>query len=260
MTLLNIDECVGYSGPDKCEQNCTNTDGSFNCNCFDGYELNRNGHSCDDIDECSRGTKLCKKTEICVNTLGNSSCLCAPGYQRDESNDCKKIDGGSYAGSIEFEMIQVGEKVENDSIKDTGSLVQKKLTYGFNGSSFLNVDVVGLTVIQNHTKYRLQATFIVHVKLKTFNGTVIKNILSKSFRENYKNGNKTDLGQGISFNMQPINFKVLSKGLCTIPERVECDVRSTDCEDTGGETRCHCKTGFKTVPNSNKFCEVSVLH
>ncbi|XP_060554180.1 mucin-like protein isoform X1 [Ruditapes philippinarum] len=90
----DIDECsVDYSGADKCEQNCTNSDGSFMCSCFNGYELNTNGHSCDDIDECSRGIQVCGRTEICVNTLGNSSCLCAPGFQRlsDKTGTCVKI-------------------------------------------------------------------------------------------------------------------------------------------------------------------------
>jgi fibulin 1/2 len=45
--FIDIDECsVDYSGADKCEQNCTNTDGSFMCSCSSGYELNRDGHSC----------------------------------------------------------------------------------------------------------------------------------------------------------------------------------------------------------------------
>ena len=29
-----------------CEQLCTNTDGSFDCDCMEGYELQDNGKSC----------------------------------------------------------------------------------------------------------------------------------------------------------------------------------------------------------------------
>ena len=34
---LEIDECITRNG--GCEHNCTNTEGSFYCSCFDGYQL-----------------------------------------------------------------------------------------------------------------------------------------------------------------------------------------------------------------------------
>ena len=40
----DIDECV--EGTDRCDHNCTNTDGSYYCTCMDGYELESDNHTC----------------------------------------------------------------------------------------------------------------------------------------------------------------------------------------------------------------------
>ena len=45
LNSLDIDECD--LNTDGCEQGCVNTNGSFMCNCTDGYELNGDGFSCD---------------------------------------------------------------------------------------------------------------------------------------------------------------------------------------------------------------------
>ena len=41
----DIDECE--EGIDGCAQNCTDTDGSYNCSCGSGYNLAINQHGCD---------------------------------------------------------------------------------------------------------------------------------------------------------------------------------------------------------------------
>ena len=40
---IDIDECAEI---DACDQDCTNTVGSFICSCYNGYELDDNGRSC----------------------------------------------------------------------------------------------------------------------------------------------------------------------------------------------------------------------
>ena len=40
----DIDECELMA--DVCQQNCTNTEGSFNCSCFSGFVLLSDGSSC----------------------------------------------------------------------------------------------------------------------------------------------------------------------------------------------------------------------
>ena len=43
--LIDINECS--DGVHICQQVCNNTAGSHHCLCFDGYELNSDGYSCD---------------------------------------------------------------------------------------------------------------------------------------------------------------------------------------------------------------------
>ena len=40
--MLDIDEC----GATPCSQICTNSDGSFECSCQDGYQIQDDGRSC----------------------------------------------------------------------------------------------------------------------------------------------------------------------------------------------------------------------
>jgi len=41
----DINECETDNG--GCTQTCVNTDGSYQCFCWDGYELTNNGYNCD---------------------------------------------------------------------------------------------------------------------------------------------------------------------------------------------------------------------
>ena len=43
--ILDIDECSEDS--DNCAQNCTDTDGSFDCSCRSGYRLANDSQGCD---------------------------------------------------------------------------------------------------------------------------------------------------------------------------------------------------------------------
>ena len=54
-------------------QRCVNTEGSFRCECLNGYI--EQGDYCEDIDEC----QLNPCEQICTNTVGNYSCSCYPG-------------------------------------------------------------------------------------------------------------------------------------------------------------------------------------
>ena len=45
MASVEINECASSSSP--CEHSCTNTDGSFQCSCNNGYLLDDDGRSCD---------------------------------------------------------------------------------------------------------------------------------------------------------------------------------------------------------------------
>ena len=53
-----IDECA--EGTSQCEHQCTNTNGGFQCSCFDGYSLNTDNHSCT-ISKSFAKTRLAEK-------------------------------------------------------------------------------------------------------------------------------------------------------------------------------------------------------
>ena len=44
VSTSDIDECT--AGTHNCQQQCTNTPGSFTCGCNTGYELLANGYQC----------------------------------------------------------------------------------------------------------------------------------------------------------------------------------------------------------------------
>ena len=73
----DIDECE--AGIHDCQQDCYDTEGSFQCSCNDGYTLQSDGTNCTDDDECSLGTHNCE--QLCVNTAGGFRCECMSGYQ-----------------------------------------------------------------------------------------------------------------------------------------------------------------------------------
>ena len=53
-------------------------DGSFKCECNDGYALSDSGLSCVDVDECLENPLVCLRGR-CRNTKGAYVCECEPG-------------------------------------------------------------------------------------------------------------------------------------------------------------------------------------
>ena len=71
---VDVNECFNQ---DVCSEKakCQNTEGSYTCNCFDGFE----GNYCTDINECN-GTNTCDVNAECLNTRGSYKCACKEGY------------------------------------------------------------------------------------------------------------------------------------------------------------------------------------
>jgi len=77
----DIDECA--AGTAQCPENssCANNDGSYDCNCDDGYQKPANGNNvCKDIDECADGTAGCPENSACANNDGGFDCTCNEGF------------------------------------------------------------------------------------------------------------------------------------------------------------------------------------
>ena len=73
-TCVDIDECTKQT---VCPENaeCQNTEGSYSCNCFEGFQ----GDYCTDVDECNK-TNSCDFNAKCQNTDGSYMCSCKQGY------------------------------------------------------------------------------------------------------------------------------------------------------------------------------------
>ncbi|KAL9972572.1 hypothetical protein ACROYT_G018902 [Oculina patagonica] len=84
----DLDEC-GKNGH-SCHQNgvCTNTYGSYSCQCASGYS--GDGRTCTDIDECS-SSHTCDSSASCQNTNGSYICTCDSGYTGD-GHTCRDVD------------------------------------------------------------------------------------------------------------------------------------------------------------------------
>ena len=89
----------------EASEKCRNTNGSFACDCMDGYHRINTTLQCvgkcayklhlklivlslSDIDECSENIHTCSvsKNEECVNTIGAFTCSCHQGYSRNASS------------------------------------------------------------------------------------------------------------------------------------------------------------------------------
>ena len=63
--VSDIDECS--TNPCDTNADCTNTDGSFICDCAYGYDGD-GINDCSDIDECATKTHDCSPVQNCENT------------------------------------------------------------------------------------------------------------------------------------------------------------------------------------------------
>ncbi|XP_076455824.1 mucin-like protein isoform X2 [Babylonia areolata] len=80
----DVDECT--NSDDQCpgpSDRCVNTNGSFTCDCDQGYQRLSPDQNCTDVDECTNSDDQCPgPSDRCVNTNGSFTCDCDQGYQR----------------------------------------------------------------------------------------------------------------------------------------------------------------------------------
>ena len=74
----DIDEC--RETRHLCSHRCVNTDGSYHCECREGYGLETDQKNCVNLDECRLGIDECQHSELCRDTFGSYLCGCPIGY------------------------------------------------------------------------------------------------------------------------------------------------------------------------------------
>uniref|UniRef100_A0AAZ3Q2V8 Fibrillin 2b n=1 Tax=Oncorhynchus tshawytscha TaxID=74940 RepID=A0AAZ3Q2V8_ONCTS len=75
--IADIDECTIMNG--GCDTHCTNSEGSYECSCSEGYALMPDLRTCADIDECEDSPDICDGGQ-CTNVPGEYRCLCYDGF------------------------------------------------------------------------------------------------------------------------------------------------------------------------------------
>ena len=101
LTCSNVDKCDVANGSDfvhNCALNatCTDTEGSFECEC--DVEYSGNGTVCEDVDECANPAlqnairSRYVEHAACTNTDGSYECGCDAGYEGDGLVECTNTD------------------------------------------------------------------------------------------------------------------------------------------------------------------------
>lgn len=122
------DECAlgrqqgGHSCPT--DSVCVNLNGSYTCNCGEGYEIARKPNGileCQNIDECATDQFDCPETSHCTDTDGGYECTCDDNYQV-VNGDCAPIctspclNGGTCTNPGECSCLPgfTGDNCESD--------------------------------------------------------------------------------------------------------------------------------------------------
>eukprot|EP00092_Neocalanus_flemingeri_P041600 GFUD01045305.1.p1 GENE.GFUD01045305.1~~GFUD01045305.1.p1 ORF type:complete len:884 (+),score=164.86 GFUD01045305.1:115-2766(+) len=117
----HYDECQDNNG--GCDHICTDTPGSFFCDCREGFRLSGNS-TCIDIDECQAVLGSC--SQICKNTVGSFECSCIDGFKQSRSNPNKcgvakgKV-GIIFAHQEDIRLLDISLQETSVIVKDTRS-------------------------------------------------------------------------------------------------------------------------------------------
>ncbi|XP_065186701.1 fibrillin-1-like isoform X1 [Sycon ciliatum] len=82
---IDDNECLSQAAECHSSAVCTNTRGSYECRCKQGFY--GDGITCHDVDECSEESHNCGRNTVCRNRQGSYSCLCH-GNSIPEHEDC----------------------------------------------------------------------------------------------------------------------------------------------------------------------------
>jgi cysteine-rich repeat protein len=105
---IDNNECI--EGSCGAGMSCTNTLGSFFCECMSNYaraddNVTLDTFHCDDRNECEDGSNSCDAHAICNNTVGSFFCQCNRGYYSESGSvpgkqgSCKECPPTSYSAS-----------------------------------------------------------------------------------------------------------------------------------------------------------------
>ena len=80
-TCINVNECADNTHDCDANASCTDTIGSYTCECDAGYS--GDGLNCSNDNECTDNTDNCDANASCTDTEGSFTCSCNDGYSGD---------------------------------------------------------------------------------------------------------------------------------------------------------------------------------
>ncbi|NXY71228.1 MATN3 protein, partial [Glareola pratincola] len=87
--LAAVDMCA--PGRHECDQICVSNNGSYVCECYEGYSLNPDKKTCSAVDACAPGRHDC--AQVCLSNDGSYSCGCFEGYTLNpDKKTCSAVD------------------------------------------------------------------------------------------------------------------------------------------------------------------------
>ncbi|XP_074905170.1 matrilin-3 isoform X2 [Buteo buteo] len=88
-TFCAVDMCA--PGRHECDQICVSNNGSYVCDCYEGYTLNPDKKTCSAMDMCAPGRHEC--AQVCLSNDGSYSCDCYEGYTLNpDKKTCSAVD------------------------------------------------------------------------------------------------------------------------------------------------------------------------
>merc|ERR1712131_125980 len=91
---LDIDECMENTHLCVLDSDCINNDGSYECECYEGF-VGDGFRECINDNECLHRNDKCPENAYCVDTIGSYECQCFDGYTDVGSGfafNCENID------------------------------------------------------------------------------------------------------------------------------------------------------------------------
>ncbi|XP_064597834.1 LOW QUALITY PROTEIN: uncharacterized protein LOC135464334 [Liolophura sinensis] len=246
-TWEDIDECED----EMCGANteCINTDGSYRCECQDGFEMVPSG-DCVNINECSDGKDNCDAdTSTCKDRDGGYDCLCKQGYTKNASNQCEDVNecqSGRYDchrpstvckninGGFECECRQGYKRLDSKQCEDINEcdsdICGDNALCGNTQGSFSCSCKVGYTKKNSKCEdvnecETLDEPCGVNSKCENIDGSYNCNC-NTGFTKDADNKNCIDINE------------------CSEDQLNSCDAENSKCDNTVGSYTCGCEDGF----------------
>ncbi|XP_014274874.2 fibulin-5 isoform X1 [Halyomorpha halys] len=240
---IDIDECAQTDDP-PCDsnQNCVNTNGSFECVCKPGFNQDAVTLACVDINECQQRTHDCFDFQRCDNTLGSYTCTrdinCGTGYTlNSQSGKCEDDDEcalGTHTCKLlglEYECrntqgsFRCIKKMECSGLSCSGPLTQHCPSgYRVTGSTCVDIDECEEGLARCGTNQRCI-----------------------NIRGNYLCSDLVSCKPGLKLN--PAKTQCIDVDECAEQQ----GLCSHYCDNRFGSYRCRCKPGFK-LNVDNRTC------